>query len=304
MGKSEGVRGRGGGHAVCAEEVGKRLPPPKSVPWEFYGRSIVLLLKLFVVPIFVGLIAISGRFWGASVAGLLSGLPVIAGPLLWFLYRENGYEFAQSAVSSAVGGVVALSFYCFSYSWLCTRMDWKPALLLSYATFFFIAWVVENIALELNELAALACLVILLQLYLSPNLHNKPLLAPASFAEIMCRMVFALVLILSITMFAEKIGTTYSGIFATFPVAGSVIAIFSHRNHSPHHAIRSLKSMKQGLLSMLGFFYVVATFSGRVGFAEALGFGAILALLLQVLILLGRNYRKFIASSAGGGPSG
>lgn len=250
----------------------------------------MLLLKLFLVPIFIGLIAASGRRWGASVAGLLSGLPVIAGPIVWFIYLENGFEFAQYAASATVSGVTALSSFCFSYAWFCTRLEWKASLILSCTVYFVIAWLVGSLAMGLEKSALIACIVVLLQLYLSPNQENKPLLAPASPVEILCRMLFAFLLVFSITGFAESLGRTYSGIFSAFPIAGSTIAMFSHRNYSAAHAIRSLKSMKQGLLSMLAFFYVVATISDELGFSVALLFAALVALLLQGVILLVKNY--------------
>lgn len=253
----------------------------------------MLTIKLFLVPTFIALIAVSGRLWGSAVAGLLSGLPVIAGPIVWFLYLENGLDFARGAAVATVGGIVALSSFCFAYSWLCSRFNWKVALPLSSAIYFVIAISVGKAAMGLHESALLSIAVILLQMYLSPGLENEPLLAPASAEEIICRMAFAFVLVILVTQYAVVLGKTYSGIFAAFPIAGSTIAIFSHRNYSSNHAIRSLKSMKQGLLSMLAFFYVVSVYSGSIGFPLAILFAAVVALLLQtIIIFLRRNYNE------------
>lgn len=75
----------------------------------------MLTIKLFLVPAFIALIAVSGRLWGPAVAGLLSGFPIIAGPIVWFIYLENGFDFAQGAAIATVGGIVALSSFCFAY---------------------------------------------------------------------------------------------------------------------------------------------------------------------------------------------
>lgn len=96
----------------------------------------MLTIKLVLVPTFIALIAVSGRLWGSAVAGLLSGLPVIAGPILWLIYLENGLEFAQQAAIATVGGIVALSFFCFAYSWFFLRFILAVALLLSAAIYF------------------------------------------------------------------------------------------------------------------------------------------------------------------------
>ncbi len=254
----------------------------------------MLLLKLFLVPCFIGVIALCGRFWGASIAGILSGLPIIAGPIIWFVYLENGFEFAQNAAIATVGGIFSLSSFCFSYSWFCTKHEWKTSLFISSILYFSVAILVSNINLGLNKSAFIVLSAILLQLYFSPKIEQKLLLAPASALEILYRMSFALILVFLITTFAVSLGKIYSGVLAAFPIAGSTIAIFSHRNLSSAHAIRSLKSMIQGLLSMLAFFYVASVTSTEVGFSAALLFGAIVALLLQVTIFYVKNYNKVI----------
>ena len=54
----------------------------------------MLLLKLLVIPGFLLLISLAGKRWGPSVAGWLSGLPVVVGPILFFLAIEQGQLFA------------------------------------------------------------------------------------------------------------------------------------------------------------------------------------------------------------------
>ncbi|PUA29258.1 MAG: hypothetical protein B0W54_01250 [Cellvibrio sp. 79] len=88
----------------------------------------MLLLKLFLVPAFIALVAVSGRRWGAGFAGLLSGLPIIAGPILYFIYLENGFAFAQATAAAIVSGVIALSTFCFCYAWFCTNYNWQLSL--------------------------------------------------------------------------------------------------------------------------------------------------------------------------------
>jgi len=53
----------------------------------------VLLLKLTIVPIFIGLITLAGRKWGPTIAGLLGGLPVVGGPIIFFITLEQGVPF-------------------------------------------------------------------------------------------------------------------------------------------------------------------------------------------------------------------
>lgn len=245
----------------------------------------MLLTKLFLVPGFIAIIAIIGRTWGASIAGLLSGLPVIAGPIIGFIYLEQGVDFAQQAATGTISGIVALSSFCFFYSWISTRLKWKLTFLFSLLIYLVIAFLIGNMDFSLHESTLLALITILVQLYFSPHTENTILLSPASNTEILCRMLFAFMLVIAVTHFAEALGEAYSGIFAAFPIAGSTIALFSHRNFSAFHAIKSLKSMKQGLLSMLIFFYLITALSDKINFSSLIIIAAAAALLLQAIVI-------------------
>lgn len=97
-------------------------------------------------------------------------------------------------------------------------------------------------------------------------------------------MVLVLCLVIVVTRFSNDLQEIYSGILAAFPIAGSTIAIFTHMNYSAHHTIRTLKSMKQGLLSMLLFFYLISTLSTFMDFMLAFLASTFLAILNQILI--------------------
>ena len=68
----------------------------------------MLLLKLTIVPLFIALVTLAGKKWGAQLAGLLGGLPVVAGPIVVFHAMEQGQAFGVVASTSAIASVVAL----------------------------------------------------------------------------------------------------------------------------------------------------------------------------------------------------
>ena len=44
----------------------------------------MILLKLIIAPVLIGLVSLAERKWGASVSGLLVGLPLTSGPILFY----------------------------------------------------------------------------------------------------------------------------------------------------------------------------------------------------------------------------
>ena len=257
----------------------------------------MLVLKLMLVPLFVALIAIVGRKWGAKLAGLLSGFPVIAGPIIYFLYIDHGLELALAAASAAVAGVVPLSSFCFTYAWMAKRYSWVACELVSLLVYALLCIFVVRLGFDVYTNFALALIVVIAQILLSPRHSQIVGNTPASNIEISVRMLAAACLVVVVTYFAEALGTGYSGVLAAFPLASSVIAVFSHKNHSAFHAMDSLKSLKFGLLSMPVFFFSLAFLANYISFHVAFVFSIITALAIQAGIWSSRAYFARVGSS-------
>lgn len=249
----------------------------------------MLILKLTLVPAFVAMIALVGRYWGARLAGLLSGFPVIAGPIIYFLYLEQGADFARAAVISAVAGVMPLSSFCFIYAWSSRRLHWLAAILVSWVAYWLIAAAIVKLELSLVPALLLAIVTVISQILASPK-HRETLgLTKASNLEIAMRMLCAAALVLLVVGFASRMGSGYSGVLAAFPVASSVIAVFSHRNHSRYHAMDSLRALKFGLFSMLAFFTVLVLLMQVLSFGLAFLLAIPVALAAQGAIWAGKQ---------------
>jgi len=64
----------------------------------------LLAAKILLAPLCVVAVSLAGRRWGVAVAGLLGGLPVVAGPILLVETLLHGRGFgADAAVSGALG---------------------------------------------------------------------------------------------------------------------------------------------------------------------------------------------------------
>jgi hypothetical protein len=71
----------------------------------------ILLLKLSLARLLVVASALSGRRWGPEVAGILVGLPIVAGPILFISYLLHGADFASDAANSSLLGLVSLAAF-------------------------------------------------------------------------------------------------------------------------------------------------------------------------------------------------
>jgi len=259
----------------------------------------VLLAKLFFVPLMIAAIALLGRRFGSRAAGLMSGFPIIGGPIVYFVYWDQGATFALAAAQATVAGVVGLSSFSFVYAWLAPRFSWWICLVVGwfvYATSgIALAW--AHLSVHLYALIA----VVILVAQLCWGRRSQGLLSPSatSSAEIICRMLFAAALVLAVTLLAQSLGAALTGVLAAFPIASSVIAVFSQRLYSPWHAVLALRALKQGLLSLLAFFYVLAVAGSYCGFNQAFALAALVAVAIQAcVVLIGSRLRRRALSPA------
>jgi len=59
----------------------------------------MLALKLTLVPFFLLVVSMSGKWWGPTIAGWLAGLPFVAGPILFMLVVDHGPVFGAHAAT-------------------------------------------------------------------------------------------------------------------------------------------------------------------------------------------------------------
>ena len=78
----------------------------------------MFIAKLLIVPFFILLVSLAGRRWGTKVAGILSGMPVVAGPIVVLMAIDQGMGFGLNAAIAGISGVVSLLSFGISHYWL------------------------------------------------------------------------------------------------------------------------------------------------------------------------------------------
>ena len=71
-------------------------------------------------------------------------------------------------------------------------------------------------------------------------------------------MATATTIVMVLTGAAATLGPTLSGIFATFPVYASTLAIFAHGSNGWQAAVQVLRGLLYGLFGLAAFFAVLA----------------------------------------------
>ncbi|MHC8411876.1 hypothetical protein ACYZTR_17565 [Pseudomonas sp. Hz4] len=253
----------------------------------------MLMLKLLVIPGFLLLISLAGKRWGPSVAGWLSGLPVVVGPILFFLAIEQGQVFAAQSATAALSAMFAMIAFCVTYAQVAQRSSWPWALVISLLVWATAAVVLSLIPTSLVFSVIAAATALLAAPYLFPSV--KPIVSgpvPKS-DKLLLRMIAGALLTLAVTLLASTVGERWSGLLAVFPVLGSVMAVFSQQTRGPAFTAALLRATATGMYSFAAFCLVLALALPRFGWW---GFGMGVGVSLGMLLVT----KRLVMGSKGG----
>lgn len=243
--------------------------------------SLVLALKIALVPSLIGAVTLAGRRWGPGVSGWLSAFPVVSAPILFFLALDQGPEFAAQASAATLSAVMAMLVFGVSYAWSARRHAWLASTLIAFTSYFAAVLALHAWApsLYMSGLCVLLALVIAPRAYpQAPADTSAPTTRPRH--EIWWRMLAGALLVVLVTHFSSRLGARLSGLFAMFPVIASVLTIFSHVHAGAAFTIRQLRSMVLGYYAFACFCLALALALPHMGVGYA--FAASLAAALAV----------------------
>lgn len=255
--------------------------------------SVILGLKLALVPSLIGSVTLAGRRWGPAVAGWLSAFPVVSAPILWFIALEQGGPFAAKAAAGTLSAVLAILVFGLSYAWTATRYSWGRSLAAAFACYFLAVAGLTLWAPPLFIAAAAVVTALLGAQHAFPTPTRAGTAASAPPDDIAWRMVAAAVLVLLVTHFSSSLGPQLSGLLAMFPVMSSVLAVFSHRQSGAGFSIRLLQGMVLGYYAFAGFCFVLSlllpVMDLGIAFALAIGCAVLVQALSRIYLDAGRQ---------------
>jgi hypothetical protein len=240
---------------------------------------VLLVLKLVLVPGLVAAATLAIRRWGPRIGGWLTGMPIVAGPALFFLAMEQGDQFAAEAAGATLVALIAVAAFGLTYGWLALRTSWPASLLVGWGVFGALTPVLHAMAWRpVAGLGAVLTSLVVAQRLLPPARGRPTRVSPPAW-DLPLRMAGALAVVLTVTQLAERLGPGLSGALAPFPIALAVILAFAHAQQGAPMAVRLLRGFLPAMWAFAVFCFALAVTTVPLGryAAFALAIGAQLA---------------------------
>lgn len=241
---------------------------------------LLLLLKLLVAPALVGAVTLAVRRWGPVVGGWLSGMPVVAGPVLVLMAMEQGTVFGAEAAHATLTGLIGTVAFALTYARLSLQARWYVCLLLGWVTFGVTASMLY--ALEPPLLASFAGLVattIVGPWFLPPvGAAAAPVGSPRG--DLALRLIATATLVLVLTTVADELGPTISGLLNAFPVLTTIITAFTHAQHGSWPTVAFVRGFSRSIIGFGSFAFTLALTMVPFG----LGWALVLAMAAQIVV--------------------
>lgn len=244
----------------------------------------LLVFKLLVTPLLLLAASLAVRRWGDTIGGFIVGLPLTSGPVSVFLALEYGPAFARQATVGSLAGTVAQVGFGLVYCRLATR-GWIPALIGAAIAYACVGGVLQWSAMPPWALFLVAIAAMLLMLRVTPESAAPALALRPPPWDLPARMILITGLVVAVTLAAPAVGPKVSGVLASFPLMGLILAIFAHRMRGPAAAQKVMRGMVAGLMSFAAFFFVLSLTLDRIpplgAYVLALG----ITLVVQAVVL-------------------
>lgn len=242
----------------------------------------LLAAKLLLSPLCALAVSLAGRRWGMAVAGVLGGLPVVAGPILLVETLLHGRDFGDGAAAGTLLGLAALTAFVVVYGRVALRAGPAASVLCGWAAFLLGVAVLSLIhpppALSLAFVAA--CFALGLRLLPPPPAEPLPPVVPPWW-DLPVRALAALALVLALTAASGALGPHLSGLLAPFPVITSVLAVFTHAHSGAVQLDLLLRNFLRGFYGFAAFCFALTIALPDLATASAFGVAIIAALVVQ-----------------------
>jgi hypothetical protein len=247
--------------------------------------TLLLLLRLTLVPILIAGVTLATRRWGPRVGGFVNALPAVAGPTLCFYAVQQGNLFAADATRGTLLGLVALTAFCVTYARASKRLHWSLCLVCGWLVFGMVTVLTYRVSVGPFGALVLALAALLGGRLLFPSSQPVTPVTGAPRWDLPVRMLTAAVLVFTLTSVAERLGPNMSGALTPFPVATAIIGAFTHSQRGADAVVGFLRGYIPGLGTFAVFCFVLCVTLPTWPLAASLAVALAIQVALQSTLL-------------------
>jgi hypothetical protein len=243
---------------------------------------MLLILKLVLVPALVVAVTLATRWWGPRVGGWLTGMPIVAGPALFFLALEQGDAFASEAARATLVALIGVAAFGVVYAWVALRSAWPVSLLAGWAAFGALTPLLHAVAWPpAVALGGALGSIAVAQRWLLPPPRGPATQSASPAWDLPLRVTGALAIVLTVTHLADRLGPSLSGALTPFPVALAVVLVFAHARDGTPMVSHLLRSFIPAMWAFALFCYVLSVTMVPLGHAGAFAVAVVVQLVAQ-----------------------
>ncbi len=259
--------------------------------------EITLMIVLFE-KILVSVLVVLALSWVAEnvnprISGILSGMPLGAVLVLFFVGRELGPEFAAATTLYAIASITASIAFALGYFYA-SRLKIRYSPLISSVcgliSFFVVAAFLNWIRLDLIAAIGLTLttLIIVAYAYHTSEVNKVQIKVKMTFMRLLFRSGLAAVFVVAITLLAQIVGPRWSGLLLGFPMTFLPFLLVIHMTYSATQVRTIIRNFPLGLIGLLTFLVAVnqaiPVFGVNVAIITALGCAIVYLALLSLML--------------------
>jgi hypothetical protein len=246
----------------------------------------LVVFKLLATPLLIGGASLAARRWGPAIGGLFVALPLTSGPIAFFLALDLGAEFAATAMSGSLAGLVAIAGFAAGYAAAGPRLGAGAGLATASLAFVAVGLAVQPILdASIWLLLGLVVVAVAGALRVLPAGGKRFPHRPSPWWDLPARMAVGTTMVVALTAAAATLGPHLSGLVATFPVYVSVLAVFGQRQQGPAAALDVLRGLLAGLFGTAAFYLIVALGLEQLGIVPTFSLAVAVTLAIQAVAL-------------------
>lgn len=215
---------------------------------------LILLLKLALAPTSILLATLAARRFGHGVAGLLSGFPLIAGPIVFALMFELAPAQVEGVARATLAACPAAIAHIVTFAWLSRRFAWWACLAGAAIAFFVVgAWTTAGwMPAAVQTVLAIAGPFVALRVM--PRVPAIVGAVPVPRLEVLMRVVATFLLAAAVLLSAQHVPAAVSGLLLAWPISGSILPSFTLPVHGHAATVTLLRGFAIGLVGFVTFF--------------------------------------------------